>query len=180
MNKATKWFRKARLAKTCSKSIPARNVHLLVLLAASTLVGCVAQAPAPAPAKKGKAATQFNDARQLVHHGKFEQATTALDAFLKSNPKHKLASRAVFLRAKCKMGLSDTEAAQLGFQDVIKQFPASEEARKAEFKLAMIEFLGGNEEEAHRQFSAIEQAANGPYTPEAAAWVKYLADKAKR
>lgn len=173
MNKQTKWRREVHSDRPNARSLT------FVLLLTLAVVGCGA-APAQVVApKKGRAGTQFDNARQLVHHGKFDQAVKALDDFLTAHPNHKNASRAVFLRAKSKMGSHQTEAAQTGFNDVIKRFPNSEEARKAEFKLAMIEFLNGNVDEAKRQFAAIEKAANGPYTPEAAVWAKHLADERK-
>lgn len=123
---------------------------------------------------KGKASIRFDQARSLVHRGKFEEAIKLFDAFLVTHPKHKLASRAVFLQAKSELGRHRTEAAQAGFKNVIHQFPNSEEAKKAEFKLAMIEFLNGNHGIAETRFQAITKAANGPYTPEAAAWEEYF------
>lgn len=176
MNQAMKWSWEVRSARQIAAFLSS-----LLMVIAVAMAGCgVAAPPAAVAANKGKASTQFDAARTLVHQGKFAEAVAALDAFLAANPNHKFASRAHFLRAKSKMGAHETEAAQIGFADVIKRFPTSDEARKAEFKLAMIEFLNGNVDEATKQFDAIEKAANGPYTPEASVWVKYLSDEAKQ
>lgn len=152
---------------------------VLVVCVASGCGVAPVKVKAPAKAKaptKGKASAEFDQARSLVHGGDFDNATKTFDKFLAAHPKHKLASRAVFLRAKCELGRHQIEAAQLGFRDVIARFPLSEEARKAEFKLAMIEYLNGNLVDARMQFEAIAAAASGPYTPEACAWAKHLRD----
>lgn len=124
--------------------------------------------------QREKAASEFEQARKLVHHGKFDNAIQQLDAFSDKHPNHKLSSRVLFLRAKSQMGLQETEAAQAGFAQVIEKFPGSEEARKAEYKLAMMEYLNGNNAEAKTRFQEIAKAANGPYTPEAVVWLEFV------
>jgi len=117
---------------------------------------------------------QFENARQLVFSGQFDAAARGFENFLTENPGHKFSSRAMFMLGKSKFGSGDETAALKSFEKTIAQYLTSLEAAKAKYKIAMIEWLRGNRRAAREQMQKIVNDANGPYTPEATAWLRYL------
>ncbi len=111
----------------------------------------------------------FHRGRDLVIKGQFDAAESALAAFEKQHPGHALLSRARFLRAKAKLGGGDLPQARQLFQQTIDQFPQSDEADKARYKLAFIELVDGNTRQAEQQFQDIVKQSRSIYLAEATA-----------
>jgi TolA-binding protein len=123
---------------------------------------------------RGAVAAQFDAARALLLRGRFEMARKALTDFVEEHSSHHLAGRATFLLAKSYTGLEDFDNAQLWFSRTIERFPKSEEAHKARFKLAMVDLLCDDTDSAKQKLARLLEAANGPYVPEARAFLTYL------
>lgn len=144
--------------------IPSLQIALLIFL--TVFSGC--------SQSKGKAGAQFEQARSLVFQGRYTDASDGFSAFLATYPNHELAVRAKFLRGKCELGKGDLQAADKWFRQTIAEHPETEEANKAKFKLAFIAILEDRREEAISMLTEIKRVANGPYTPEAEAWLTQL------
>ena len=104
----------------------------------------------------------------------FDAAETALLEFERSNSNHEFSSRARFLRAKARLGAGDLERAASLFQETIDQFPGSEEADKARFKLALISLLQNDVPAAKQRFQQIVDRSDSVYVPEAIAMLAML------
>lgn len=130
-----------------------------------------------ADAAEQDANRKYESARQLVFRGQFKQAATGFEQFLVQHPGHPFSSRATFMLGKSKLGGGDETAALKWFERTIKDYPSSLEARKAKFKIAMIDFLNRREDAARKRFQQIVDDADGPYTPEAAAWLRHWDDR---
>ncbi|MDV6032155.1 MAG: tetratricopeptide repeat protein [Phycisphaera sp. RhM] len=111
----------------------------------------------------------FHRGRDLVIRGQFDAAESELAEFEKQNPGHTLLSRARFLRAKAKLGAGDLPQARQLFQQTIDRFPQSDEAGKARYKLAFIELIDGNTQQAEQQFQDIVKQSRSIYLAEATA-----------
>ncbi|QDV88218.1 tetratricopeptide repeat protein [Planctomycetes bacterium TBK1r] len=111
----------------------------------------------------------FHRGRDLVIKGQFDAAESALAAFEKQHPGHVLLSRTRFLRAKAKLGAGDLPQARQLFQQTIDQFPESDEADKARYKLAFIELIDGNNQQAEQQLQDIVKQSRSIYLAEATA-----------
>lgn len=136
----------------------------------ATLVGLGGCGEAP----QGKPGQQFEQAREAVIRGEFVSAARQLESFVEQHHDHPLAGRATFLLAKSYLGQGELALSQRWFERTRDRFPQTEEAHKAKFKLAMIELLRDEPRRAFEQFRQLAQAADGPYTPEAAAWSRFL------
>lgn len=145
------------------RGLPIRWVLLLCLL---LVLGCGVK-------QKGPTGQAFELGRQDVLSGEFESGIQRLERFLDEHHGHDLAVRANFLIAKAHLGLGDYAAAKQWFNHVIEQHPATEEAHKAKFKLAMLSVLQGDREDARQRLESLRMEA-GPYAPEVVAWLEYL------
>lgn len=144
-----------------------RQLTMMLLLISSSFYGCDDR-------KKSAADLQYENARQMVFQGNFEEAAVGFEVFLTENPGHPFSSRATFMLGKTKLGKGDEAAAVKWFEKAITEYPISLEASKAKFKIAMIEFLNDRAGSAQRHFQEIVSDTKGPYTPEATAWLRYL------
>jgi TolA-binding protein len=77
------------------------------------------------------------------------------------------------------MGMGDLPGARQLFRETIEQFPHSEEAFKARYKLAVIELLEGDEAAAQRRFQAIIDRSHNILIGEAAAMSDMLRRRAQ-
>ncbi|WP_372896975.1 tol-pal system YbgF family protein [Stieleria sp.] len=118
----------------------------------------------------------FHRGRDLVIKGQFDAAESELAEFERQHPGHTLSSRARFLRAKAKLGAGDLPQSRQLFQQTIDQFPQSDEADKARYKLAFIELLDGNTQQAEQQFQVIVKQSRSIYLAEATA-VRAMLDR---
>jgi TolA-binding protein len=116
----------------------------------------------------------FDNARNQLIRGEYQQAATHFEQFLAEQPDHHLASRASFLLAKSHVGLDDLGAAAVQFEETRRRYPDSEEAHKSRYKLAVISLLRGEREAAIEQFRAIAETPDGVLAPEASAMVRFL------
>ncbi|MEZ6138531.1 MAG: tetratricopeptide repeat protein [Pirellulaceae bacterium] len=157
-----------------NKKSPKLN-NLCWTVALVSVLGCGVQ-----PHEHGKVGLEFEAARSLVINGKFAEATQRLTQFIKDHPEHHLAPRATFLLGKSALGSGDLEAAETWFSKTTERFPDSEEAHKAKFKLALVSLLRQNEDDARARFEALAADADGPYTPEATALARFLAQREAR
>lgn len=145
---------------------------VILLFAAFGVSGCGAKVAAPS----GK----FHEGRDALMHGRFDEAIAALNEHLKRHPQGELAARATFLIGKCHLGKGDFTASERWFEKTIQQFPATEEAHKAKYKIAIVKLLTGDAVDAESRFESLAQEADGPYTPEAVAMAKYLSEAEPR
>ena len=141
------------------------TVLLIFALLLSFVLGCSEE--------KGDAASKFAAARAKVHRAEFSQAIRELKTFLQDHPGHDLGSRAHFLIAKSEMGRNDFDEAAAWFTKTASQFPSSDEAHKAKFKLAMLSLLRGERQRALEQLRKMTDS-NGSYAPEISAWMLHL------
>ena len=145
----------------CLKAVANLFVSFLILI---FMAGCESR----------QASTGFHEGRALLMRGQLERADRMLAQFQKANPTHQLCSRALFLRGKAQLGLGDFDLATAHFLATIKKYPQSEEAHKAKYKLAVLEMLNGNREQAVRQFQEIADNPDGTLVAEAAAMARWL------
>ncbi|QDV47125.1 Outer membrane protein assembly factor BamD [Stieleria neptunia] len=118
----------------------------------------------------------FHRGRELLIKGQFDAAESVLAEFETQHPGHALSSRTRFLRAKAKLGAGDLPQARQLFQQTIDRFPKSDEADKARYKLAFIELLDGNTQQAEQQFQDIVNQSRSIYIAEAHA-VRAMLDR---
>lgn len=116
----------------------------------------------------------FHRGRNLLIQGQFQAARTALDQFEKQYPNHELQSRTRLLQAKACMGLNDLPEAKRLFQQTIDQFPKSDEAGKARYKLAVIAMMLGDDADALERFEQLADQGQSVLAPEATAMVRYM------
>ena len=150
----------------------------LSVIAAIALTGVLTACSGCQNAASDAPAASFAKARRLVHQGEFARANDALETFIGNHKGHRLVGRAKFLSAKCRLGMGEFDMARQQFNRVVEQFPGTEESNKAAFKIAMIDLMEGKRDEAQRRIGELAEAADGPYTPEAAAWTRVLAEPA--
>jgi TolA-binding protein len=115
----------------------------------------------------------FEAARREVHNGAFDAAIDKLTQFERLNPESRFGSRVSFLKAKSHLGLSNFVEAKKEFQSTIERFGDSEEARKSEFKLAMIDIYCEEIASAKIRLQDIVDSGNNAYLPEAKAWLAH-------
>jgi TolA-binding protein len=118
---------------------------------------------------------EFMAARQLVTQGHYADAIGRLEKYLVRHPKAKHSSRATFFLAKAHLGANDLDQAQAAWERTIRDYPASLEAHKSKYKLALLAFLRGDPKTAYTQFKAIAESPDGPLAPEAVGFARYLA-----
>lgn len=135
-----------------------------------TLVACDALQAVTPEAER----SEFMVARELVTRGQYDVAIPALEAYLKEHPGGKHASRAAFFIAKAHLGAGRYEEARSGFGRTIREFPSSLEAHKSQYKLGLVALLEGDRVGAAEAFKRLVDTPNGPLTPEAAAFTRYL------
>lgn len=140
---------------------------VLSIVAVLALAGCQAK-------ERGNVAAQFDVGRDALMHGDFATAAPELSRFIEEHADHHLAGRATFLLAKCKLGQGELGEAAQWFQRTVERFPKSEEAHKAKYKLAVIDLLQGDAESAIEKLQRIVDQPDGPYVPEATAYLAFL------
>jgi TolA-binding protein len=116
----------------------------------------------------------FLNGRALVTQGRYQQAIPVLERYLAEFSGGSYASRAGLFLGKSHLGLDDLEAAELAFQQTLRNYPQSLEAHKSRYKLALIALLRGDRDDALRRFGELADAPDGPLAPEAAAVRRHL------
>ena len=129
------------------------------------------------PFKWGNAAEKetFQQARFQIQTGDFESGRKGMAEVLQKNPKGTYASRASFMLAKAYLGLGKTEEAQENFKKTISNFPGTEEAQKAAFKLVWISYLLEGKNKSLELARQLMVNGENPYRPE----LEYLKRYAK-
>jgi TolA-binding protein len=131
------------------------------------LSGCGGAKAAPSPER-------FHEGRAALMQAKFPRAIEQLSEHLEKHPEGDLAGRATFLIGKAHLGLGDWAAAETWFEKTMQKFPNTEEAHKAQYKIAVVKLLQGETAEAKKRFAELAEHPNGSYTPEAVAMTRYL------
>ncbi len=96
----------------------------------------VTPAPPPTPIDSEAEARAYEAAQSLVKGGKYKEAVTALQAFLKQYPNGALAANALYWTGFSHVGLSDFKSASVSYQRLLKDFPASPKAPDTMLSLA--------------------------------------------
>lgn len=73
----------------------------------------------------------------LYRSGKYDQAITSINAFVKQYPNSKLKNGLDYLKGNCYLKKKDHPKAESLFQAVIDQHPGTEHARQAQYKMAI-------------------------------------------
>lgn len=144
--------------------VSTKSLSACVLCAAIWMTGCNNNQPNE----------KFHHGRELLIKGDFDAADAELTDFENQNPNHALLSRARFLRAKSRLGAGELDEARRLFQDTIDRFPKSEEADKARFKIALIDFLRSDLPAAEQGFQTIVDQSGSIYAAEANAMLDML------
>lgn len=158
------------LAKTCHGHEAKRLALGAVLLAGSMLVtlpGC--QQP-----NKPQKDQQFQAARQLVVDGKYQQAVPPLEKYIDQKPHHKNASRAGLFLFKAHLAQGQFDEATKWCEWTIREHPATLEAHKCRYKLAVLSLVQGKHDDAQQRFADLAKNPDGPLAAEAAAMEKFL------
>ncbi|RWX51860.1 Tetratricopeptide repeat [Candidatus Electrothrix marina] len=116
----------------------------------------------------------FLQGRKAVTQGRFQEAIPLLRRYLEAVPKGKHASRALFFIGKADIGLGEYDSAQAVFVSLIRDWPATLEAQKAQYKLAMLDLWLDNVDNARKRLAAMTSHPDSPLVPEAAAMLRYL------
>lgn len=116
----------------------------------------------------------FLQGRKAVTQSRFQEAILLLRRYIEVAPKGEHASRALFFIGKADIGLGEYDNAQAVFASLIRDWPATLEARKAQYKLAMLDLWLGNTENARKRLAAMTSHPDSPLVPEAAAMLRYL------
>ena len=156
---------KLRHGKTDTRVPVATVLTVFSLLVA--ILGC----QRPANAQKDQ---QFQDARQLVLDGKYQAAVPALEKYIDRKPKHKNASRAGLFLFKAHVAQDQFDDAAKWCEWTIREHPASLEAHKCRYKLAVLSLVQGKQEDAQKRFAQMAKNPDGPLAAEAAAMEKFL------
>ncbi len=96
----------------------------------------VTAAPPPAPIDSEAEARAYEAAQSLVKAGKYKEAVTTFQSFLKQFPSGALAANALYWTGFSHVGLSDFKGASLSYQRLLKDFPGSPKAQDAMLSLA--------------------------------------------
>ncbi len=115
--------------------------------------------------------------RQLVIEGKYKEAIPVLEAYLRENPKGKYASRSGLFLGKAHLALGQMVEAEKAFADTAAKQPATLEAHKCRYKLAMVSLIRGDREDALKRFDELANRPDGPLAPEAKAMGDYLREQ---
>lgn len=140
------------------------TANFLFLLLLLTLCGC---------SGNGKG-NLFRQGRQAVTQGRFQQAVPILRRYIEEKPQGKYVSRALFFIAKAHIGLKEYDKAQAVFAALIRDMPDTLEARKAAYKLALLDLWRGKTEKARQRLQAITAHPDSPLVPEAWAMLRYM------
>ncbi|MCI5192217.1 MAG: hypothetical protein D3915_03685 [Candidatus Electrothrix sp. AU1_5] len=116
----------------------------------------------------------FLQGRKAVTQGRFQKAIPVLRRYLQEKPHGKHASRALFFIAKAHIGLGEYDRAQAAFASLIREMPDTLEARKAEYKLALLDLWQDRTKKARQRLQAITAHPDSPLVPEAQAMLRYL------
>ena len=122
----------------------------------------------------------FGQGRLLVTRGRYQEALTPLSRYLAEYPRGRNSSRAAFFTAKAHVGLGDLRRAADWFERTIRDFPATDEARKCRYKLAMIHMWSGRTDLAVPLLERMVRNPDGPLVPEARAMLNYLKNNPSR
>ena len=118
--------------------------------------------------------TNFESCRALVLAGKYEQAITALEAYVETHPDSKQASRAGLFLFKANFAKGDLDSARKWCEWTIQKFPDSLEARKCEFKLGLVFLAQEKFQEAKQQFEFVAGSAKNPLKAEAEFFIEFV------
>ena len=99
--------------------------------------------------------TLFFSGRTLVTEGRYNDAIPLLNQYMAEHPNGNYASRAGLFLGKSHLALESFGEARNAWQMVIDNYPKSLEAHKSAYKLAILDFLQGDTEEALAQFKKL-------------------------
>ena len=116
----------------------------------------------------------FTEGREEVIEGDYQDGLDLLNKYLNENPEGTYASRAWLFVGKAHVGLKQYSQAKAAFRELASRFPDSLEGYKAQYKIAEIEMLMGNQEEARRLFEKMLEDKNGPFTAESQMYLDFL------
>ena len=112
-------------------------------------------------------AAQYQRARALVAEGDKAKATRALRSLIRTAPRDTAAADALMLLADLATDDRDDAAARRDFLEVAHRFPSSALAPRAQFRAALIAFIGGGSATAAREWDLL--AKTYPHAPDATA-----------
>jgi soluble lytic murein transglycosylase-like protein len=112
-------------------------------------------------------AAQYQRARALVAEGDKAQASRALHSLIRSAPHDTAAADALMLLADLATDDRDDAAARGYFLQVVHRFPESPLAPRAQFRAALIAFIGGRSANAAQEWDLLGKRY--PHAPDATA-----------
>ena len=117
---------------------------------------------------------QFQQARQLVVDGKYEQAVAALQKYVKENPGSENASRAGLFLFKAHFAVGEFPEAAEWCQWTIREHPTTLEAHKCRYKLAVLSLVQGDTQDAIERLETLADDPDGPLAAEATVMRDFL------
>lgn len=112
----------------------------LGVVTAQGLTGASAATPAPAATEPlvSDEMAQFNMAYRAYSNGNYDTALAGFATFLKHNPQHDYADRAMYWLGECYLGQGKMLKAIGEFERLVRRFPKSEQAAAALYRLGFV------------------------------------------
>lgn len=109
----------------------------------------------PAQPSTAEAMQQYNEALDLVHRKRYEQAIEAFAGFLVRYPGHPNADNAMYWRGECYYALGNYVRAADQFEGVVARFPKGNKVPDALLKLGMSQTRMGETEQANNAYKRL-------------------------
>lgn len=116
----------------------------------------------------------FGKGRMAVCTGNYQTGIQYLNDYMDANPNGRNAARAGLFKGKALLAQGEYAQSQLAFRQVIDTFPDSLEAHKCQYKMGLAKLFEGDPAAAVRIFQELGAQKNGPLTPEAEAFTRWL------
>jgi len=170
VNRRSRRTAELRLNYPCE--VPMLSIRRLLVLTVP-LLSLIIAAGCAAHAQKAHN-DEFHQGRALVTQGKYAEAIPLLEQFLKSQPKHKNASRAGLFLGKSHLALAEYDKATKAFESTVANYPGTLEDHKCRYKLGLVALLQNDPITARVRFEQLAQKPDGPLAAEATAMVRHL------
>lgn len=135
--------------------------------------------PATAPAQAAAESAAYQKAFDLLRELRYEQASEAFTAFLKSYPNGRYAPMAQYWLAEAGYARRDFAGAVADYQTLVQRFPDSPKVAESLLKSGYAQLELGKKAEAQQAFAAlVERFPQSPEAQQAQASLKRLSEEA--
>ena len=138
------------------------------------VVGLLAAVSSCQQQKRREGDADFKGARQLAVDGNYAAAGKAFQKYVDEKPQGRDASRAGLFLFKVHFSEGNFKEAASWCEWTMRNHPASLEAHKCRYKLALISLVQGDTQDAIARFGTLADQPDGPLAAEATAMRRFL------